>query len=54
MIGFFDGEDDPAAARRWLHQVDTCASLYQWPDSYSFQLAVSNLKGRLDSGEMGG
>ncbi|KAF2880942.1 hypothetical protein ILUMI_25223 [Ignelater luminosus] len=45
-VGKFDGEKGPnIIARMWLQQIENVATIYKWPDAYTYQVAISSLTG---------
>lgn len=39
----FDGTKGPITAKQWLQQLETLATLHNWPSSFTFQMATNNL-----------
>lgn len=35
-IDKFDGEEGPSAAKAWLQQLESTASLHHWPDAFAY------------------
>lgn len=44
-IDKFNGEKGPLSAKLWLQQVETTASLHEWPEPFIFQTAKTHLEG---------
>lgn len=44
-IEIFSAEEEPSKAKLWLQQLETAATLHNWPDAFIFQTAKSNLIG---------
>jgi len=44
-IDLYNGEQGPRSASIWLRQIQTTATLHQWPDVITFQTARTHLDG---------